>query len=75
MHKLLKYYEDLHKAPELSGCEENTCGYLMAQKTGHLHINHLTKVEAKPAGCTEDGNTDVSIPQAETMGRATVREH
>lgn len=30
MYKLLKYYEDLHKAPELSGCEENTCGYLMA---------------------------------------------
>ena len=29
MYKLLKYYEDLHKAPELSGHEEKTCVYLM----------------------------------------------
>lgn len=31
MNKLLEHYEYLHQHPEVSGCEENTAGYLMAE--------------------------------------------
>ena len=32
------------------------CGYVITPATGHVCASHLTKVEAKPASCTEDGN-------------------
>ena len=32
------------------------CGYVIAPATGHVCANHLTKVEAKPADCTNPGN-------------------
>ena len=36
----------------------SVCGYVIAPALGHIHKNNLTKVEAKPAGCTEDGNIE-----------------
>lgn len=32
------------------------CGYIMTPPLGHIHTEHLTKVEAKDATCTEAGN-------------------
>lgn len=58
---------------EKSGFEEHTpgtpatettsqtcteCGYVLASPVGHVHADHLTKVPAKAAGCTEDGNIE-----------------
>ena len=31
------------------------CGYVIAPATGHVCASHLTKVEAKPATCTDEG--------------------
>ena len=36
----------------------SACGHLIAPKLGHIHENHLTKVEANPASCTDDGNIE-----------------
>ena len=36
----------------------SVCGYVLATATGHMHTNHLTRVEAKPADCTVDGNIE-----------------
>ena len=36
----------------------NVCGYVMHQALGHIHANHLTKVEEKKATCTENGNKE-----------------
>ena len=37
------------------------CGYVMNQALGHIHANHLTKVEAKEATCTAEGNTEYYV--------------
>jgi len=37
-------------------CE--VCGYVIAAATGHIHQNHLTKVKAEEAKCTETGNIE-----------------
>ena len=34
----------------------NVCRYVMHPELGHIHTRHLTKVEAKAATCTENGN-------------------
>ena len=34
------------------------CGYVIAAPIGHVHADHLTKVDAKEADCTEDGNSE-----------------
>ena len=34
------------------------CGYEIAPATGHVCASHLTKVEAKPADCTNPGNKE-----------------
>ena len=34
------------------------CGYVIAPATGHVCADHLTKVEAKPATCTNPGNKE-----------------
>ena len=39
----------------------SVCGYVIAPALGHIHKNNLTKVEAKPAGCTEDGNIEYYV--------------
>ena len=32
------------------------CGAVLAERTGHIHANHLTPVKGKAATCTADGN-------------------
>ena len=32
------------------------CGAVLAERTGHIHANHLTPVKGKAATCTVDGN-------------------
>ncbi len=32
------------------------CGYIIANKLGHVHADNLTEVKAKDATCTENGN-------------------
>ena len=32
------------------------CGAVLAERTGHIHANHLTPVKGKVATCTADGN-------------------
>ena len=39
----------------------SVCRYGIAPARGHIHKNNLTKVEAKPAGCTEDGNIEYYV--------------
>ena len=34
------------------------CDHILEPATGHLCVNHLTKVGEKPADCDEDGNTE-----------------
>ncbi len=34
------------------------CDHILKPATGHLCVNHLTKVGEKPADCDEDGNTE-----------------
>ena len=34
------------------------CDHILDPATGHLCVNHLTKVDEKPADCDEDGNTE-----------------
>ena len=34
------------------------CGYVITPATGHVCASHLTKVEAKPADCTNPGNKE-----------------
>ena len=34
------------------------CGYVITPATGHLCVDHLTKVEAKAATCTAEGNKE-----------------
>ena len=33
------------------------CEYVITPALGHIHQNHLTKVDAEPADCENDGNT------------------
>ena len=34
------------------------CGFVMQPATGHVHADHLTKVDKKDATCTADGNKE-----------------
>lgn len=34
------------------------CGFVMQAATGHVHADHLTKVDKKDATCTADGNKE-----------------
>ena len=34
------------------------CGFVMQSATGHVHADHLTKVDKKDATCTADGNKE-----------------
>ena len=34
------------------------CNYIIVPALGHVHTLHLTKVEAKPQSCTEEGNRE-----------------
>ncbi len=34
------------------------CQYVIAPALGHVHALHLTKVDAKPQSCTEEGNNE-----------------
>ena len=47
---------DIPAATETQHQKCSACGYVIAEMTGHIHKNHLTKVEATPASCTADGN-------------------
>ena len=49
---------DIPAATETQDQKCSVCGYVMATATGHIHKDHLTRVEAKPAGCTVDGNIE-----------------
>ena len=37
------------------------CGYVMNPALGHIHTNYLTKVEAKEATCTAEGNKEYYV--------------
>ena len=49
---------DIPAATETEDQKCSVCEYVIAPKLGHIHKNNLTKVEATPAGCTEDGNVE-----------------
>ena len=44
------------EATETTDQKCTVCDYVLSLALGHVHILHLTKVDAKPQSCTEEGN-------------------
>ncbi|MBR5438986.1 MAG: leucine-rich repeat domain-containing protein [Clostridia bacterium] len=46
------------EATETTDQKCTECGYVITPALGHVHTLHLTKVDAKPQSCTEEGNIE-----------------
>jgi len=55
---VIKHTPDISAPTENQAQKCTVCGYVIAPSLGHIHKNHLTKVTAKPATCTSDGNSE-----------------
>ena len=57
-HDTVKAHTPGAPATETNPQTCTVCGYIITPATGHLCIEHLTKVEAKAATCTANGNKE-----------------
>lgn len=55
---VIKHTPDISAPTEKQDQKCTVCGYVIAPSLGHIHKNNLTKVTAKPASCTLDGNSE-----------------
>ena len=55
---VIKHTPDISAPTEKQDQKCTACGYVIAPSLGHIHKNNLTKVTAKPATCTSDGNSE-----------------
>lgn len=55
---VIKHTPDISAPTENQAQKCTVCGYVIAPSLGHIHKNNLTKVTAKPATCTSDGNSE-----------------
>ena len=55
---VIKHTPDISAPTEKQDQKCTVCGYVIAPSLGHIHKNNLTKVTAKPATCTSDGNSE-----------------
>ena len=56
--KIVSHIPNIPAATEAEDQKCTACNYLISPKISHVHKNNLTKVDAKPATCTVDGNTE-----------------
>ena len=55
---VIKHTPDISAPTEKQDQKCTACGYVIAPSLGHIHKDNLTKVTAKPATCTSDGNSE-----------------
>ena len=55
---VIKHTPNISAPTETQDQKCTVCGYVIAPSLGHIHKNNLTKVTAKPASCTLDGNSE-----------------
>ncbi|MBR6645260.1 MAG: hypothetical protein IKL21_05805 [Clostridia bacterium] len=55
---VIKHTPNISAPTEKQDQKCTVCGYVIAPSLGHIHKDNLTKVTAKPATCTSDGNSE-----------------
>jgi len=56
--EVIPHVENIPAPTETQDQKCRDCGYVIESKLGHVHKNHLTKIDEKPVSCSADGNIE-----------------